>query len=94
MSANSLLSAIDVLFGSGEFTGALQPYISDEAFSALRERADVLVYRHRGRPSDSQVLVVPTMAPPGDETFRFGPLPVRANLRAIARFVEDRLARL
>lgn len=94
MSANLLLSAIEIQFAATEFIGSLQPYVNDQAFSTLRERSDVLVYRHRGRPSDSQVLVVPTRDPTENETLRFGPLPVGANVRALARFVEDRLVGL
>ncbi len=94
MSANLLLSGIEIIFSAAEFTGALRPYESDKAFRALRERDDLLSYRHRGRPDDSQVLVVPTTSPPSDMTIEFSQFPVKENLRALARFIEDRLVEL
>lgn len=91
MTAHLLLSAIEIRFASPDFTGALRPYDSDDAFHALRKRTDVLVYRHRGRPDDSQVLVVPTTNPPADATIVVTSLPVKDHLRALAHFIEDRL---
>jgi hypothetical protein len=92
--ADLLLSAVEIRFAAPEFTGTLRPYESDETFRTLQTRSHVLVYRHRGRPDDSQVLVVPTTDPPTDETIRFGLLPVKENLRALAHFIEDRLVDL
>lgn len=94
MSTGLLLSAIEIRFANPEFVGAFRPYESDDAFHDLRKRTDLLSYRHRGRPGDSQVLVVPTTNPPDDGTITFGPLPVRENLRALARFIEERLVGL
>lgn len=94
MSASPLLSAIEIRFAAPEFIGALRPYESDDAFHGLRKRADLLCYRRRGRPGDSQVLVIPKTNPPTDETIPFEPMPVRENLRALAYFIEDRLVEL
>ena len=93
MSARLLFSAIEIRFAAQDFTGAVLPYESDDAFHTLRKRTDLLAYRHRGRPEDSQVLVVPTTNAPCEE-ITFGPLPVKDNLRALARFIEDRLVDL
>ena len=93
MSARLLFSAIEIRFAAQDFTGALIPYESDDAFHALRKRTDLLAYRRRGRPEDPQVLVVPTTNAPCEE-ITFGPLPVKDNLRALARFIEDRLVDL
>ena len=93
MSARLLFSAIEIRFAVQEFTGALLPYESDEAFHSLRKRTDLLAYRHRGRPEDSQVLVVQTTDAPC-KGITFGPLPVKDSLRALARFIEDRLVDL
>lgn len=89
-----VLSAVEIRLAAPEFVGAHLPYQSDDAFRELRKRPDLLSYRHRGKPDGSSVLVVPRSEPTADCTIPFGPLPVREHLRALARFIEDRLVEL
>jgi hypothetical protein len=94
MTAQLLLSAVELRVAASEFLGALHPYGGDEAFRALRQRADLLSYRQRGRPEEAQVLVVPATNPPADIGIAFSRLPVIEHLGAVAHFAKERLVDL
>ncbi|WP_437740873.1 Piwi domain-containing protein [Sorangium sp. So ce1504] len=89
-----VLSAVAIKIEQSEFRGALRAYEGDNAFQALKEQSDLYVYRHRGRPKDAEVLVVPRHEAAKIEGPPLEALPVQEHLPGIARLVEHRLVDL
>lgn len=53
-----IMSAIVLQLSDATFDGQLAPYPGDLAFSELKERNDVFVYRRRSAPENEQMLVI------------------------------------
>jgi hypothetical protein len=92
--ADLILSALLVELEQEQFYASIMPYLDEEAFTKMRGRPDVFVYRRARVPPQEQVLVVPLGEEHVDGLTDATAFTCKQQLRVVAALIQQRLPEL